>query len=119
MGAYQTTVKILSAQAAITIAIALLAFLIADSKSGYSALTGGGINILATAVFALRVFSVQRDASAKRMARAFYWGEVSKFVVTIALFLVVLGWMDVIFLPLFLTYAATMLAFWIVLLIVT
>ena len=119
MGAFQTTVKILAAQALITLIIGLLAWLLADFKAAYSALTGGGINILATAVFAARVFSVKPGAPARRVARAFYIGEVIKFLVTVGLFLAVLRWMDVSFLPLFITYAISMLAFWLVLLITT
>ena len=119
MGAFQTAVRILAAQALLTLLIGLLTWLMADFKAAYSALTGGGINILATAVFAARVFAVKPGASARQMARAFYIGEVIKFLVTVGLFVVVLVWMDVSFLPLFVTYAITMLAFWLVLLITT
>jgi len=117
MGAFQTAVKIFAAQAAITLAAAVAALILADFKAAYSALVGGGINILATLAFALRVFSVRPGATARRMARAFYIGEVIKFAVTVGLFAGVLLWLDVSFLPLFLTYAITMLAFWLVLLI--
>ena len=117
MGAFQTTVKTFAAQAVITIIAALIALLFVYFKAAYSALIGGGINILATTVFALRVFSIKPGAPAKRMARAFYVGEAIKLLVTVGLFLAVLLWLDVSLLPLFLTYAITMLAFWLVLLI--
>lgn len=119
MGAFQTTVKIFAVQAIITLAAAFTALVFADFKAAYSALVGGGINILATMVFALRVFSVRPGAPANRMARAFYIGEAIKLLVTVGLFLAVLLWLNVLFLPLFLTYAITMLAFWLVLLIAT
>jgi ATP synthase protein I len=117
MGAFPTAVKIFAVQAAITLASAMVALMLADFKAAYSALVGGGINILATLVFALRVFSVRPGAPAKSMARAFYIGEAIKFAVTVGLFVGVLLWLEVSFLPLFLTYAITMLAFWLVLLL--
>ena len=118
MGATRTAIKILAIQLAITLLAAAVAFTLSDFdgfKSAYSALLGGGINILATAFFALRVFSVRPGSTAKRMARAFYTGEVAKIALTAALFAAVLVWLDVAFLPLFLTYVITMLAFWLVL----
>ena len=119
MGAFQTTVRTFTIQVLITLLAAFSALALADFKAAYSALIGGGVNILATVVFALRVFSVKPGAPAKYMARAFYIGEAIKFLVVVGLFLAVLLWLDVSFLPLFLTYAMTMLAFWFVLLIAT
>lgn len=110
-----TVTRVLAIQAALTLCIATAALALAGTKAGYSALIGGGINFLTTAYFARRVFTAGPGSTAKRMVRAFYVGEVIKIVLTVALFTVVFLWLDVAFLPLFLAYVVTMLAFWIAL----
>ena len=114
-GAKRTTQKILTIQLALTLSAAIVSLILADVKAGYSALIGGGINILATAYFAYKVFSAGPGSTARQVARAFYWGEVVKIALTGLLFAGVLLWLEVAFLPLFLTYAVTMLAFWLAL----
>lgn len=115
-GAKQTVTKVLAIQLTLTMGAAIISLAIADFKAGYSALIGGLINIIATAYFAYRIFSAGPGSTARQIARTFYWGEVIKILLTGVLFAGVLLWLDVAFLPLFLTYAATMLAFWLVLL---
>jgi ATP synthase protein I len=111
-GAKRTTQKILTIQLALTLSAAIVSLFLADVKAGYSALIGGGINTLATAYFAYRVFSAGPGSTARQIAQAFYWGEIVKIALTALLFTGVLLWLDVAFLPLFLTYTVTMLAFW-------
>lgn len=84
-------------------------------KGAYSALIGGGINMLATGYFAVKVFAAKPGSSAQQIARAFYWGEAVKILLTGILFAVALLWLNVEFLPLLITYAVTMLAFWLAL----
>ena len=86
-----------------------------EPKAAYSALLGGGINIIATLFFARRMFAAKPGTDARTMARALYIGEVLKILLTVVLFSVVLIGFDVVFAPLILTYAATMLAFWLAL----
>lgn len=114
-GAQQTVYRTLAIQLGVTLIAAAGSLVIADFKAAYSALIGGGINLLGTAYFALRVFSVKPGSTAKQMARAFYRGEVVKLLLTGLLFAGVFLWLEVSFLPLFLAYSATMLAFWLVL----
>ena len=115
-GAQQAVYKILAIQMAVTLIIAIAALALADVRAAYSAMIGGGINMLATGYFARRVFSAGPGSSAKIIARTFYWGEVVKIILTVILFTGVLLWLDLAYLPLFLAYALTMLAFWLALL---
>lgn len=115
MGAKQTIRKLILAQLAIIIVAVVASYIMAGSRAAYSAFIGGGINVLATAFFARQVFSAPPGATARRVVRAFYIGEVMKILLTILLFAAVLVWLNIAPLPLFLTYAATMLASWLIL----
>ena len=75
----------------------------------------GGISVITTAYFAYKVFSAKPGTSARQVARTFYMAEVVKILLTAVLFIIVLLWFDVSFLPLFLTYAVALLAYWLVL----
>ncbi len=101
----------------ITLIVATLAMAMADSRAAGSALLGGSVNLIATGYFAFRVFALEQGSTAHQIATAFYIGEAIKIVLTGALFTVILVWLDVALLPLFLAYAATMLAFWLALVV--
>lgn len=111
----KTTRKILAIQLGVTLVAALLSFFFAGGQAAYSACIGGGISVVATVYFARKVFSAGPGSTAKQVARAFYIAEIIKIFLTGALFVVALLWLSVSFLPLFLTYAATLLAYWLVL----
>ncbi len=117
MGAAQTTRRVLAIQALITLVVATLGLAFADLRAAGSALLGGSINLIATGYFAYRVFAIGPGATAHQMAAAFYIGEAVKIALTAALFTVILVWLDVALLPLFLAYVATMLAFWLALVV--
>lgn len=117
MGAVQTTRRVLALQMMITLAVAVLALGLADLRAALSALLGGSVNLIATGYFAFRVFALGQGSTAHQIATAFYIGEAIKIVLTGALFTVILVWLDVALLPLFLAYAATMLAFWLALVV--
>ena len=90
-------------------------FFFVDIEAAYSAIIGGGISIIVTAYFAGHVFSVRAGSTASKIARAFFVGESIKMVLTAILFAVAILWLDILFLPLFLTYIATLFAYWLVL----
>jgi ATP synthase protein I len=102
-------------QVVITCVAIVFCLFLADFKAAYSAGLGGGISIVVTGCFAAQVFSTGGDYSAMRMAKRFYVGEVIKIALTAVLFGMTIVWLKVAFLPLFLTYAATLLAYWLVL----
>lgn len=80
---------------------------------GVSALVGGGICLVTTAYFALRVFSGSR-AKADEVVRAFYVGEGQKIFLTVALFIMAIKLLPVHFAPLISTYVVAHLGYWVV-----
>ena len=80
-----------------------------------AALYGGLVALLPTAYFAYRVFAKRRTQDPGLMLGAFYLGELGKIGLTALLF-----WLGVVlfakqFLALMVTYAACLLAYWLVL----
>ncbi|KGY11463.1 ATP F0F1 synthase subunit I [Vibrio tubiashii] len=71
---------------------------------GLSALVGGGIFVIANAVFALCAFMFSGARAAKRITASFYTGEALKILITVALFTVAYMYMQVELVPLKLTY---------------
>ncbi|OLQ94864.1 ATP F0F1 synthase subunit I [Vibrio ponticus] len=71
---------------------------------GISALVGGGIFVLANAVFALCAFMFSGARAAKKVAASFYTGEVLKILITVVLFSFVYMYTQVELVPLKLTY---------------
>lgn len=113
--AKKATTKILVIQLVITLLAMAASLFFVSVAAAYSAGVGGGISIIVTVYFASQVFSTGVDASAAEIAKRFYIGEAIKIVLTAVLFFIAIMWLDVSFLPLFLTYAATLLAYWLVL----
>lgn len=111
----QETLKIFAIQLLITLLAVGMGFIFFDVRAAYSAAIGGGISIITTAYFASRVFSVGPGSTAAQVARKFFIGEVVKIALTVILFIIALKGLNVSFLPLFLTYMATLLAYWLVL----
>lgn len=107
---------VLGLQMGVAIAGWLIAFGLAGPQAAWSALTGGMISFISTAYFALRVFSGRRGKPAKVIVRSFYVGEAQKILLTVILFVVAIVWLKVDFLPMFLTYMAGFMAFWLALL---
>lgn len=115
MGARKATTKIVAVQLVITLLAVAACFALANVNAAYSAAVGGGISVIVTASFAIQVFAGLANASAAKIAQRFYVGEAIKIVLTAVLFFIAITGLQVSFLPLFLTYAATLLAYWLVL----
>lgn len=109
------TQKIFAIQLLITLFAVAVTLIFSDARSAYSAAIGGGISIITTAYFASKIFSAGPGSPAAQIARKFFVGEVVKLALTVILFVIALQWLNVAFLPLFLTYMATLLAYWLVL----
>ncbi|CAH8211970.1 F0F1 ATP synthase subunit I [Vibrio aestuarianus] len=75
-----------------------------NAEWGLSALIGGGIFVIANAVFALCAFMFSGARAAKQIAASFYTGEVLKILITVALFYAAYMYMQVELVPLKLTY---------------
>ena len=102
-------------QLSVTVVAAIICFAVWGRTSGLSALAGGGISVVASAVMALCGFGSPAGTDAQRVVRAFYVGEGLKLAVTVALFIVVFLTMKPAFLTLFATYIATLFVYWIAL----
>jgi ATP synthase protein I len=115
MDAKPRVYRIVFAQLAVTVAISLAALALGTFEAAYSALAGGMISVIANFYFASHVFA--RDyKNPRQMVSAFYVGEAIKILITIALFSFVVITLDVLFLPLFITYSVTLLVYWFALL---
>lgn len=107
--------RVIRLQVILTVAIAAALALSLDLRHALSALCGGGIGALSAYVYAWRM-STPAGADAREALRAQYRAELSKIVITVALFaLVFLVFKNVAALTLFLTYLATTVAYWVAL----
>ncbi|MDN3608639.1 F0F1 ATP synthase subunit I [Vibrio ostreicida] len=78
--------------------------LVMNVEWGLSSLIGGGIFVVANAVFAWFAFLYGGARAAKRIATSFYAGEALKIAITVILFSVVYMYIQVELVPLKLTY---------------
>ncbi len=115
VGTLKPARPVLTIQFIVTLLAVATSLIFFDAITAFSVGIGGGINIITTACFAGKVFSVGRGATAAQVSRAFYFGEVLKIALTVLLFSATFAWLDIKFLPLFLAYLATLLAYWLVL----
>jgi ATP synthase protein I len=102
-------------QVVVTVVVAAICFAVSGRLAGISALVGGGISAIASAVLAIIGFSAPAGAPAETVARKFYVGEGAKLGVTVALFVAVFLTMKISAMPLFGTYIATLFVYWIAL----
>ena len=108
-----TVTLIIGLQIAITLAAGFFVWVMsADRNSAVSALMGGAIGLLPGLVY-LRVIRAAEGQSANALVKAHYLGQALKFAVTVVLFGATFFLAsEVAPLPLFLTYIATLLAYW-------
>jgi len=84
--------------------------------AAWSAFAGAAIGSIASSVYALRMATKGSDP--KLLMRKHYAAEFSRFGVTVLLFAAVfLLFKGVAALPLFLTYAATLMVYWVALIL--
>jgi ATP synthase protein I len=102
-------------QVVVTAVAAAICFAVWGRVAGFSALVGGGISVIASAVLAIIGFSSPAGAAPEAIARKFYMGEGTKLAVTVALFVTVFLTMKASFAALFGAYIATLFVYWIAL----
>ena len=108
---------ILSRQAALTIALAIIAVLFVGANAAVSVLIGGSIGIIANLGYVLRAMRMSASSDPVKVYRAQAAGERLKFVLTLGGFaLVFLQYKEVAVLPLFLGYTSTFVIYWLALL---
>ncbi len=108
---------IISRQAALTIVLALLGWLVFSVNAGVSVLIGGSIGVVANLGYVLRAMRMNVGADPVKAYRAQAAGEGFKFLLTLIGFaLVFMKFKEVAVVPLFLGYASTIVIFWVALL---
>jgi ATP synthase protein I len=78
--------KVIVAQLAITVFIAIISLLFPGTTMAYSVLLGGLISALPNSYFALHAFKYQGARNADRVVKSFIKGELGKIVITMVLF---------------------------------
>lgn len=107
-----TAYKLIAMQTIAVIMTSLIFFLTNGVKEGYSALCGGVISIFPNFVFATLAFRHAGASAATEVLGDFFRGEALKLILVIVLFWVVFKTLDVIYLPLFVTYALAIILHW-------
>lgn len=78
--------KVIIAQLAVTVFIAVISLLISGAILAYSALLGGLISALPNSYFALHAFRYQGARNAQNVVKGFIRGELGKIIITVMLF---------------------------------
>jgi ATP synthase protein I len=81
----------LLAQACVSLALAVLAWVWQGEAAGMSALLGGMVAVVPNAFLAARLLKPSRDQSARAMMGAAWLGEAGKLLLTAVLFGVIFG----------------------------
>lgn len=102
-------------QAAITVVAAAICWALWGPLVARSAAFGGGISTAASLAMWVFAFGSNRGDDPGRVARNFYMGEGAKLAVTIALFIIVLRYVEVNAGAMFGAYIATLFVYWIAL----
>jgi len=110
--------RIILAQVAVTMAMALLLLVSGNSVGAASALSGGAVGFIASLVYARKMLA-PKGGGPQVFLSAHYRAEAYKLAYTILLFsLVFTQFKDVQVVPLFATYIATLLVYWVALIFV-
>ncbi|KTD07682.1 F0F1 ATP synthase subunit I [Legionella jamestowniensis] len=104
--------RLLVAQLMICVLIALVLLLTWGRKEALSALLGGLVAIIPTALFARKLFRYQGARAARQIVKGFYVGEALKIVTTIGLFTFVFMSFKIAPLAFFLTYIVVLMSHW-------
>lgn len=107
--------KILAGQMGVTLVAAVVFGLAMGGKAALGALAGGGISLVLSLWMALRVFSVPAGAGPQAMLSAFVKAEAIKLVMAVALFSAAVIFLGHVFLPLVVTFVATLVVNWLAL----
>ena len=99
-------------QLALTVCLAAGAVLIGGQHWAVSALSGGGIGIVAGLYQALRMFRADVSQHPERFLSSVYVSEALKILLTVALFVAAIRVLRVELVPAIVAYAATFAVYW-------
>lgn len=106
---------VVAGQFAVAVCGALISYVFLDVRAAVSALVGGGIGAVSTLVQVLIGLRNSTGKEPEELVRSFYRGSAMKLVVTVVLFVLALRHWNPAPAPLFVTYAATFLVYWLTL----
>lgn len=93
--AREWTFKVVTVQLVVVVGLALLLAALLGARAGYSALAGSIISVVPSFYLAARMFRLSHGASAERLLRGIYVGEIMKMLLTVALFVIAFKLLDV------------------------
>ena len=102
-------------QVAVAVGGALICYAARDARSSLSALIGGGIGAASTLVQVVIGLRNSDGKEPRAVMRSFFRGSAMKLVVTVVLFVLALRGRNLAAGPLFVTYVATFLVYWLAL----
>ncbi|MGH8260732.1 MAG: ATP synthase subunit I [Steroidobacteraceae bacterium] len=102
-------------QAGVTLLAALVCLGAYGLHAAFSALLGGGIGTAASLAMALAAFGRRTARSALAILAAFFFGELAKLVLMIALFVAAWHWLHPAPGPMLAAFGATFIVYWIAL----
>ena len=103
------------AQVFVALGGALICYATRGQLASISALIGGGIGAAATLVQVIIGLRNSAEQAPQAVVRGFYRGSAMKLVVTVVLFMLALRGRHLAAAPLFVTYVATFLVYWVAL----
>lgn len=108
----KTAYQIIIVQLCIAILATSVCWIVAGHHAAASAAAAALVATLPNLLFALRMFAHSGARAARHILKSFYRGEMLKFIATMALFLVSIKYLQVMFLPFFITFCLCQAAFW-------
>lgn len=111
LSARRIPLQLVLGQAGATLVVAALFLVFSGAAAAQAALLGGGIGVAASLAMVLVAFRSAGD-DPKRILRGFYRGEAVKLGVTVLLFALALGNLEIAAAPFFAAYVATFVAYW-------
>lgn len=104
--------RLLQIQLLISVLISLILLAIWGAKEAFSAMLGGLVVIIPSALFARKLFYYQGARAARQIVRGFYIGEALKILTSIALFALIFITCNITPFAFFFTYIVVLMNHW-------
>lgn len=117
IGIANTVNQIVFSQLIVTLTISTTMLLASNLTNAISAFAGGAVGFITALVYSIKMFP-PKGSEIKKIIRAQYSAEIHKLIFTILLFsLIFTQFKEVNALPLFATYGATLVVYWLALIL--
>ncbi|KTC84712.1 ATP synthase subunit I [Legionella drozanskii LLAP-1] len=104
--------RMLGIQLLTSVLISLVLLAIFGKKEAMSAVIGGMVAIIPSALFARKLFQYQGARAARQIVKSFYLGEALKIMSSVILFTFVFMWLKIAPLAFFFTYIVVLMNHW-------